>query len=57
MEDVLDVYHRRYDPRRPQICVDECGKQLLSSAVEDEPMKLGKPKRVDYHYERHCVCS
>jgi len=56
MEDVLDVYHRPYDPRLPQICLDECGKQLLSSAVEDEPMKPGKPKREDYHYERHGVC-
>ena len=27
MEDVLDVYHRPYEPCRPQICVDECGKQ------------------------------
>ena len=57
MEEVLDVYHRPYDPRRLQICVDECGKQLLSSAVEAEPMKPGTPRREDYHYERHGVCS
>ncbi len=57
MEDVLDVYHRPYEPRRPQICVDECGKQLLTSAVQGEPMKPGKPERFDYHYERHGVCS
>jgi hypothetical protein len=23
MEDVLDVYHRPYDERRPVVCVDE----------------------------------
>jgi len=41
MEEVLDGYHRPYEPRRPQICVDECGKQVLSRAVEAEPMKPG----------------
>ena len=25
MEDVLEVYHRPYDPRRPQVCLDEAG--------------------------------
>jgi len=23
MEDVLEVYHRPYDPKRPVVCVDE----------------------------------
>ena len=26
MEDVLEVYTRPYDPRRPQVCVDETSK-------------------------------
>ncbi len=30
MEDVLDVYHRPYDPQRPQVCLDETSKQLLA---------------------------
>jgi hypothetical protein len=29
MEDVLEVYHRRYDPKRPVICMDEQPVQLL----------------------------
>lgn len=29
MEDVLDVYQRPYDPKRPQVCMDEISKQLL----------------------------
>jgi len=33
MEDVLDVYQRRYDPLRPQLCVDETSKQLVGSEV------------------------
>ena len=57
MEEVLEVYRRPYDPRFPQVCLDECGKQLLSSAVPNEPMQPGKPEREDYHYERHGVCS
>jgi hypothetical protein len=28
MEDVLDVYQRPYDPKRPQLCLDEASKQL-----------------------------
>ncbi len=27
MEDVLEVYHRPYDPQRPVVCVDETFKQ------------------------------
>jgi hypothetical protein len=23
LEDVLDLYHRPYDPRRPLVCLDE----------------------------------
>ena len=30
MEDVLDVYTRPYDPRRPLVCLDETSKQLLA---------------------------
>jgi hypothetical protein len=29
MEDVLEVYHRPYDPKRPVVCVDETFKQLI----------------------------
>ena len=29
MEDVLEVYTRPYDPRFPQVCLDEISKQLL----------------------------
>ena len=29
MEDVLEVYKRPYDPKRPLVCMDEMPKQLL----------------------------
>jgi len=32
MEDVLAVYTRPYNPRRPQVCLDEVSKQLLADA-------------------------
>ncbi len=57
MEDVLDVYHRPYDPRFPQICMDEGSKQLLDEVREPIPLKSGKPKREDYEYERDGVFS
>jgi len=57
MEDVLDVYRRPYDPRRPQICLDETSKQLLANVREGEPMQPGKVAREDYEYERHGVAN
>jgi hypothetical protein len=57
MEDVLEVYHRPYDPRFPKVCMDEGSKQLLAHAREPIPMQEGQPERVDYEYERNGVCS
>ncbi len=52
MEDVLAVYRRPYDPRRPQICMDELHKQLLSDATPSLPMAAGRLRREDYEYVR-----
>lgn len=57
MEDVLEVYHRPYDPKHPQVCLDEISKQLLADITERLPMKPGVPERVDYEYERQGTCS
>jgi hypothetical protein len=53
MEQVLDVYKRPYDEKRPVVCMDESPKQLISHAKESIPMEKGKQKRVDYEYLRH----
>jgi len=53
MEDVLDVYHRPYDPRRPQVCLDEASKQLVGEAVQPIPAEPGQPERFDYEYVRN----
>ena len=41
MEDVLEVYHRPYDPRRPVVCMDESLKQLIGEVREPLPPALG----------------
>ena len=33
MEDVLDVYHRPYDEKRPLVCLDEASKQLIPNRL------------------------
>jgi hypothetical protein len=52
MEDVLDVYCRPYDPRVPQVCMDETSKQLLGEVRPPEPVIRGHPAHVDNEYRR-----
>ena len=52
MEDVLDVYTRPYDPRYPQVCLDERPVQLLADVRPPLPARPGRPPREDYAYER-----
>lgn len=53
MEDVLDVYHRPYDPNCPVICLDECAKVLHSTPRGELAVEPGIARRQDYEYERH----
>jgi hypothetical protein len=57
MEDVLDVYMRPYDAQRPQVCMDETSKQLLSEKREPLPSRSGREARFDYEYEREGVAN
>jgi DDE superfamily endonuclease len=57
MEDVLEVYTRPYDPRRPQVCLDETSRQLLGDVSPPCPVAPGRPAREDYGYVRHGVCN
>src|SRR5262249_26471254 len=52
MEDVLDVSARPHDPRRPVVCIDEGGKQLIGDVREPLPVRPGRPARVDHEYQR-----
>ena len=53
MEDVLDVYARPYDPKRPQVCFDELPVQLIAETRRPLPPQPGQPERFDYEYKRN----
>ena len=57
MEDVLAVYARPYDPRRPVVCMDEKPYQLLDHARDPIPASPGCDRREDSEYVRHGTCS
>ena len=57
MEDVLDVYTRPYDPRRPLVCMDESPKQLVGETRVPVPARRGQAARHDYEYVRHGVAN
>jgi DDE superfamily endonuclease len=57
MEDVLAVCTRPYDPRRPQVCLDETSRQLLAEVTPPRPVVPGRPAREDYEYQRQGVCN
>ena len=52
MEDVLEVYHRPYDPQRPVVCLDEGSKQLIGEVRQPLPPRPGQVARYDSEYER-----
>jgi len=53
MEDVLAVYERPYDPKRPLVCVDESNKELHKTPRGSLPAEAGQVARQDYEYERN----
>jgi len=53
MEDVLEVDHRPYNPRRPQVCLDETNRQLVRETRTPIPAAPGRPATMDYEYERN----
>jgi len=53
MEDVLDVYHRPYDEKRPLVCIDEASRQLIGEVARPIPAQPGQPERFDYEYVRN----
>ena len=53
MEDILELYHQPYDPKKPWVCMDEKLIQLIKEIRTPIPARLGKPKRYDYEYQRN----
>ncbi len=52
MEDVLRVYARPPDPRRPLVCFDEAGKELRADVRAPRRPACGRPAREDAEYAR-----
>lgn len=57
MEDVLEVYKRPYDPKRPMVCLDETSKQLVGETRTPVPAAPGQVAQYDYEYVRNGVAN
>jgi hypothetical protein len=57
MEDLLDLYQRPFDPRRPLVCIDELPVQLVSEVRVPLPAVPGRLARYDYEYRREGVAN
>lgn len=57
MEDVLAVYERPYDPKRPVVCADESNKELRKTPRGTLPAETGQVARQDYEYERNSTAN
>ena len=57
MEDVLEVYKRPLDPRRPVVCLDETSKQLIGEVATPVPAAPGHVAHYDYEYVRNGVAN
>ena len=53
MEDVLEVYRRPHDGTAPVVCMDEMPVQLTKETRRPIPAEPGRPRRIDYEYERN----
>lgn len=52
MEDVLAVYHRPLDERRPVVCMDETNRQLIAEVRPAEAARPSRVARYDGEYVR-----
>ena len=57
MEDVLEVYKRPYNPKRPMVCLDETSKQLIGETRTPVPAWPGQVAHYDYEYVRNGVAN
>jgi hypothetical protein len=57
MENLLEVYTRPVDARRPLVCMDELPVQLVAESRQPRPARPGRKARYDYEYVRHGVAN
>jgi transposase len=56
MEDILDVYTREQDKKRPIVCMDESPKQLIGEVRTPLEMRKGTVRQFDTEYVRNGTC-
>ena len=57
MEDVLEVYHRRFDDQEVLVCLDETSKQLVQETRQPHPPRPGAAMAYDFEYRRNGVSN
>ena len=57
MEDVLEVYQRRYEDNEVLVCLDETSKQQVKETRLPRPAWPGAAGSYDYEYERNGVSN
>jgi len=57
MEDILDIYTRKYDENTILVCMDEVPKQLIEETRKPIPAKRGSITRYDTEYKRNGTCA
>lgn len=57
MEDVLDLYARPRETKRPLVCFDESNKEQHKEVLEPLPGAPGEPERFESTYERNGVSN
>jgi len=57
MEEILEVYRRPLDPKRPLVCMDEMPYQLISETRTPQSLQPGRVRRYDYEYKREGVVN
>jgi hypothetical protein len=57
MEEILEVYRRPLDPKRPLVCMDEMPYQLVSETRTPQALRPGRVPRYDYEYKREGVVN
>jgi hypothetical protein len=57
MEDILEVYRRPLDPKRPLVCMDELPYQMISETRIPLPLQPGQAQCYDYEYKREGVAN
>ena len=57
MEDVLEVYHRRFEGNEVLVCLDETSKQQVKETRTPLPPRPGVAMAYDCEYERNGVSN